>query len=59
MIDDPRDLRQGRTLGPTSAARAVLGVEAYDRGEVKAQSSQEPAKATIATPAAGTSTGNP
>jgi type IV pilus biogenesis protein CpaD/CtpE len=35
MVDQPKDLRQGRALGPANGAHEANGVHAYEEGQIK------------------------
>lgn len=41
MVADPKDLEQGRPLGPADGARQAAAVEAYERGQPKAAATTE------------------
>jgi type IV pilus biogenesis protein CpaD/CtpE len=57
MVDDPRDLERGRTLGPANGERESLGVGTYQRGRMPPFKDSNAPRPTISLPgqASGTS----
>jgi type IV pilus biogenesis protein CpaD/CtpE len=56
MVADPADLDHGRVLTPASGTHEALGVEAYNKGQVKALGADDqsgPTTTGAATPSTG------
>jgi len=52
MVENPGDLDHGRTLGPASGTREILGLDAYSQGPKKPSKSDASAVPAIIMPAA-------